>query len=773
VINVITKSGTNNFAGNLLGYWRGSGIRGGNTQTLRLDPSNATQAQYVTYPKDDFNRFEPAVGIGGPLLKDKAWFFGAYQPALTSTDRTVTLSTDGSTITKNQKNNVQYLSLNQTSQISDKLRTRVAYNNSWSKRTGLLPSLDGSDAPGTDYSKTSTFPNWVLSGNADYIVSPKFFVGLRAGYFLQDQHDANVPNVSRVFFSNSTNAGLPGVPPDLVRAVNFSSVASNMSVTRDKMARTYFQADGTWYGHMAGDHQLKFGTQFDHRQEDVFSGELGHRVTIRWDTPLNSGKPVKRGPYGYYSVRSNAVAPQQGFVTTGNVTTNLVGFFAQDAWTINNRLTINAGLRTENEKVPAYVGGAGVPPNPIKFGFGDKLAPRAGFAYDLKGDGRWKLAADWGLFYDIFKLELPRGSFGGEKWLEYYYTLDTPNWQTLDAGSGCPPACSGTLIRGPIDFRSTSFGADALEPNLKPMRQQAVTVSMEHQLSAVTAVSVRYVHKQLDRGIEDTGSQDYQGNEIYIIANPGEGLTQLAFTDPKVYLPKPQRKYDAVELLFNKRFSNSWSFVASYTVSRDYGNYPGLSESDENGRTDPNVGRLFDYPLIMFNGDGTPNYGVLPTDRTHQVKVQAIYQFKFGTSVGLNEYVASGLPITREVAVLPGSNYPVQYRGRGSDGRTDMLSQTDFQVSHRINFANRKSLDVMFTVLNLFNQKASIAAWHPMFRQGALDFDQTAFYNHQVNFDQLIAAAVADGSIKLDPRFLKNSDFQAPLQATFGVRFTF
>ena len=67
------------------------------------------------------------------------------------------------------------------------------------------------------------------------------------------------------------------------------------------------------------------------------------------------------------------------------------------------------------------------------------------------------------------------------------------------------------------------------------------------------AVSVRYVHKQIDRAIEDTGSLDADGNEIYVIANPGEGLTALAFTNPSVALPKPKRDYDSVEFAFEKR----------------------------------------------------------------------------------------------------------------------------------------------------------------------------------------------------------------------------
>ena len=64
------------------------------------------------------------------------------------------------------------------------------------------------------------------------------------------------------------------------------------------------------------------------------------------------------------------------------------------------------------------------------------------------------------------------------------------------------------------------------------------------------------------------------------------------------------RDYDSVEFAFDKRMSNNWYLRASYTWSRLYGNYSGLSQSDENGRTSPNVGRLFDYPLMMFQDGG-------------------------------------------------------------------------------------------------------------------------------------------------------------------------
>ena len=795
VINVITKSGTNRFSGSVLTYWQGNSISkgqnvassvplpgadAGGTQatgipTLRLNPVNTDLAEYVTYPQDTWNRFEPAANVGGPIAKDRAWFWVGYQPAMTNIDRTVTLEANHQTITVNQKRQVQYLTATQTAQIGDKLRTRIAYDNSWSKVTGVLPSLDGSDAVGTNYGKTQAFPNWLLSATADYTVSPKFFVGLRGGYFLNDQRDSNVPNVSRYTWPATSNVNFVGtngvaVPATLQHPSGFSSVISNNAVDHDKLTRSYFQADGTWFGHAAGDHQLKFGVQLDRRANDVLSGELGHRVTIRWGQSLGG----QRGPFGYYSVRSNAVLPNQGFITQGNVATNLVGLFAQDAWTVSNKFTINAGIRTERERVPAYSTEAGVPASPIQFEFRNKLGPRVGFAYDVNGDGRWKAYGSWGLFYDIFKMELPRGSFGGEKWLEYYYTLDTPDWATLDAGSGCPPACSGRLFRGPIDFRhpSTTPGED-IEPDLKPMRSQEAVFGLEHELNPTMAVSVRYVHKHLDRGIEDTGSIDAQQNEIYIIANPGEGLTSLAFCCPAVNLPKPRRQYNGVEFAFDKRYANNWFFRASYLLSRDYGNYPGLSESDENGRSSPNVGRLFDYPLIMFKQDGTASYGQLPTDRMNQGKVQLIYQLPFGTSVGFNEYMATGIPITREISVIPPNNFPVQYLGRSSDGRTDVLTQTDFYVQHEFKIGGNRRVQLNATVLNLFNQRASVNTFVTYNNGAGINFSEPDFYAGRVNFASVIAASQASGALVADPRFLQSNGWQAPMQARFGVKFVF
>jgi len=775
VISAVTKSGTNNWRGSARFYWYGDATEGSPNKSLRLNPVNSDIAEYWTYTEDKYNRYEPGLSLGGPIWKDKAWFFAAYQPTNQTTTRSVSPASAG-TATANTFNNVdqnykyQNFTANQTAQLGSNLRTRVAYNNTWGMRTGLLPAQSGADASTTNYAVDRTYPNWSLSGQADWVVKPSWFIGGRVGYYFSDFFDEGVPKEPRSTFSFS-NIGYcppagaaPCVPPSYQHPSGYSSIATNSSTARDQQTRLNFQVDSTAYFSAGGQHTLKGGLQIDHVGNNVLSGEQGNRVTIRWGVPLTG---FGTGPYGYYSVRSNAPYPKLGFITEGNVSTNNIGLFLQDAWTLSNKLTINVGVRTEQEKVPTYTTAEGVPTYGIEFSFKDKLAPRLGFAYDLKGDGKWKAYGSYGIFYDIFKLELPRGSWGGDKWLEYYYTLDTYTWDTLVSASGCPPACSGKLIRGPVDFRHVGFGSDYIEPDLKPMKASEVSFGLEHQVSPVMALGVRYVHKWLNKAIDDTGSMDAQGNEIYIIANPGEGLTKWAYADTQTPLPLPKRIYDSVEFTFTRNLSNNWYLRGSYMWSRLYGNYSGLSQTDENGRMSPNVGRLYDYPIMSFDQHGKPVDGPLATDRPQQLKAQFIYQTSWGTSVGLNEYIASGIPITREVGVLAPNNYPMNYLGRLSDGRTPMFSQTDISINHSFTLGGAKRLQLELNVANLFNQRTQNNTFVTMQKANGIAFNEKAFYLGQVNFDPLLAAMLKD------PRFLMANGFQAPIQARFGVRFLF
>ncbi len=776
VINVVTKSGTNSFRGDLGAYITGSGLQGNARRTLRRLPTDSTKAEYVTFDKDSNTNADIGFTFGGPILSNRLWFFTSYLPQVVSTDRTTNLS-DGSRVTKTQEFISHNSSSNVTAQPADSMRFKVAYNLSSSKTTGVLPGQslrneNGSTAPTALFGINTVNPNWSFSGNFDWVPTANLTFGVRGGFYNQNRFTEGIP-VGPLFNFQTQNIGLAGVPAEFQHITGFTNVVTNNGTTRDTYKRTNLQVDGTWYGQAGGDHVLRGGVQFDTIGNDVLAGETGNRVLLFWDRSFAG----QRGTYGYYRVRSNGVSPQLGFITEGDISNTNVGLFIQDTWTIGNRLTLNIGIRTENESVPSYTTSGGIAPVAIKWGFGDKFAPRLGFAWDVNGDGKTKVYGNWGVFYDIFKMELPRGSFGGDKWLEYYYTMDRPDFPNLITGAGCPPACSGTLIRGPVDFRhpSNSPGDETIDPNLDPMKLQEASFGIERQVGARMAVGVRYIHKQVDVAIEDVGALEENFNEIYTIGNPGFGAAKDFFpfgSTTAVPFPKAVRDYDAVEFLFDKRLSNNWTLRTSYTFSRLYGNYSGLSQSDENGRTSPNVGRAFDYPLMAFDGDGQPVYGLLATDRPHQFKLQGFYDFTFGTTVGLNFYGASGVPVTREAAAIQGNNFPIQYKGRLSDGRTAVFSQTGVFIQHRFDF-NGKGLQLSMNVDNLFDQEGETDKFRTQLAVGeAVDFDEPDFFAGRINFDQEIAN-LGPANLVIDPRFLQTSAFQAPRVIRFNVKFLF
>src|SRR5439155_20338615 len=100
---------------------------------------------------------------------------------------------------------------------------------------------------------------------------------------------------------------------------------------------------------------IRGGVKSDGRANAVINGNRRNVIQIRWNTPLNG----RQGAFGYYElISAGPTAYQQAFATTSNVQSNVNGVFVQDTWAVNSRLTINGGVRTENENVPTYSPGA-------------------------------------------------------------------------------------------------------------------------------------------------------------------------------------------------------------------------------------------------------------------------------------------------------------------------------------------------------------------------------------------------------------------------------
>ena len=252
---MISKSGSNDFHGDAALYFNNDGMNGGERETLRLVPTNSLAAEHVTLPKDGSQRLEPGIGVGGPMMKDKLWFFASYMPSLETFERSTQFS-NGTPVVREQSDDTQYFSANATSQLTTATRGKIAYNSAKRTIEGVLP---GRALPGENGTTAATAlldtndirPNWSLSGDYNWVVNDGFFIGARGGYYKQDQYNEGIPSETRFLF-NTTNVDLAGVPAQFQHNSGYTNIPTNRSVTRNIFGRGNFQVDGTYYGNFGG-----------------------------------------------------------------------------------------------------------------------------------------------------------------------------------------------------------------------------------------------------------------------------------------------------------------------------------------------------------------------------------------------------------------------------------------------------------------------------------------------------------------------------------------
>ncbi len=482
-----------------------------------------------------------------------------------------------------------------------------------------------------------------------------------------------------------------------------------------------------------GTHNFKFGYQLNRLKNDIgqtYSEPdvqlfLGSAADANYapatqtginNCALTSQAPAKcAGLYGYLTVSD--------FGTGGDVTSFNHGLFAQDSWTMGHGLTFNYGVRVDKEYLPASTT-SGLTSNPISFGWGAKVAPRIGVAWDVFRDGKLKLFGDYGQFYDIMKLNVAISSFGGQYWNDCTYALDTAALNTIVpaivngrycvgsspsdnthganwVGGATPPGL--TFIENqnfrtfPTTCSTCQLTSTGVVPGLKPYHQHEAVAGADYQLSRSLAFEARYDRRRLDAAIED--SSIYSGGETFVIGNPGLGVEKTfnSFynflyqpTAANGFLPPPcsgttcpvqhlipaARSYDGVELRLTTMPHAHYAGMFSYTYSKLRGNYTGLTTSDisdgqQGGRSSPNNSRAFDEPYFSYNAFGGSSSGLLPTDRPNTFKGYGYYEVswlkKFSTNFGIFQYLYSGTPMTSylDTGANSGGAWAVQAWDRG------------------------------------------------------------------------------------------------------------
>lgn len=832
VISVVTKGGGNDFRGEFGIQFSNPRFNGDNRPSLLrfTSGSGATFLQpteYLTAPKSRGTNFFPTANISGPIVKDKLWFFGSYTPQVFDTIVDAKYYTNAPAATRvltaeqtyRLKRTYEYAFMRLDASPTEKLRLSGTYT--WNPIIdegatpvgtvsiggappvvnfgGSIGTLTGNqltDRQGGRQNSNNVTGQVVWTPTSKLVISGRFSRG-----FLNEKLASYMIPTGTRFRCQVGNVAALGCSSGFADAVN-------SGVDKDASIRTNWEADATYMvNNFGGRHEFKGGYQRFKITNDVDRGyKFKGIVDIYYGyTVEDLGAPVVSTP------GTIGAGELTRFGTVGKASNLNQSLYIQDRWQPVKNLTLNLGVRMEKEDLPSFNGLA----PPINFGFGDKISPRLGFAWDIMGNGKTKAFASFGRFFDRLKFELPRGSFGGDFYrVDFFeifagggdfrsYTLPRIVGNFNDAPGGrCPSTgfIGSGISRCQFDYRIASNDPNAtiftgkVDPNLKPFRQTEFTGGLEHQLSNNYVLKGRYTYKNVDSAIEDAGIINAEGSEAYIIGNPGTGLhlqllNQLGYQKSTT----PERKYNAFEISLDKRLSNNFYFNVNYTWSRLFGNYSGLASSDEAGRTSPGVNRFFDLPFIGFTAAGQPDNGLLATDRTHVFNAYGAYIFDWkgsktnSTELSFFTTAQSGTPLTSTVAFIT----TTIFTKRGDLGRSPMFTQTDFAVSHKYKFGrdNRYTLvgDVNFlnlfdedNVLGVYTQKSAVTMSPNTF--GYVNPDGSTNYVGAINAWNSGAlltpintylAGTPTALNRTDSRYGQANSFQGPRSVRFGVRFLF
>ena len=563
VISAITKSGGNQFHGSTGIYFRNGSFQGTQRPTVRLNPADQTKAETFTVPDDDFSRTEPTFDIGGPIFRNRAWFYVGYAPDFDYSSRTVTFRSNNQTSTFSQNEIDHNLLANVTSQLSPSMRLRFSLNQQRLRdlpgptSTGTNVNYPAIEPDGTSTSNPSLFPSTLYTdtfdnfyvGVLDWIVTPKLYANVAVGAFDYGTNGYGAGTQLRHVFGAS-NFQYPEIPAALQNVNAYADFPSSSQTVYDDFLRSTITSDLTYYADKWGQHTIKGGFQYERISNSRLGGAQYPTITLNW----GHGARRARRPPRERHLRPLHRDPRLQLRRHPHQRRRTVPAGLVDPRTQRH---LNVGVRADKEEIPSYTEGN----RGIKFDFADKISPRVGFAWDIFGNSKWKGYGSLGIFYDTSKLEMPRGLFGSEHSVTYYYTLDTFNWPSIQCGhppvSG--PNCPGTFIEQ-VDFRHAANEEDnfLIDPNLKPIRTREFTLGLDHELSQTISLGVRYARKRFDRTIEDTGVLVPGIGEVYRITNPGESIGENVLRDfagcttcPNQ--PKPTRNYDGLEFRLRKR----------------------------------------------------------------------------------------------------------------------------------------------------------------------------------------------------------------------------
>ncbi len=638
ISKVITKSGGDEFHGSINYYLQ-------NDSLVSKDKHDTSSG---------FSTYDTAVTLGGPIIKEKLWFFGSYQKKYRQDD--VLDPTTGSAL-RTVDNDARYEFLKATWQITDDDRLTATYFSdptdiSGSNSSGTLNNRDTARTQGGDNYKLEYSHDWenlrlsaygfrheaelttlaadqstrndvTFRTNASSSLAQRSLggagantetwrnrdeFGLSAEYWLDTSYGshafkAGITSSENVYKRNATVTG---------EGATYTSIADQYAgVTYDDLANS-----GQWTTRpFTNDDRARVVTAINASSDRAYfvglldadgDGQVSNDELSAYQFGSTAGNPG--GQINAYRSLRTVDAPY-------SVSSKGKTFYLQDTWTIN-QWTANIGVRTEQW---AHYGSS----NDKLFTFDWKFAPRLSLVYDLAGDGRSKVWGFYGRYYDPIR-----------------------NDMTNFAGNTTGPVTEEQIYLGDqwLTYR-TRGGAQVLDSIFSPSTKTPYTdefmVGYATTFGKDLSLSVTYTKRDTKDVFEDY--------DLAVYSDPlGDGEDGVAFPGSPFYLPYSyfglseeqiqqvqnhevnyvlgtlaggKRKYQGLEISLQKQKSNNWMGMMSYTYN----------EADGNTNSDGNADLQGD---LIYLDPRAPNvWGRQPGNIRHQFKAFGTYFTNFGLEV--------------------------------------------------------------------------------------------------------------------------------------------
>ena len=599
VVNVITKSGGNDFSGTLRADLENDDWR----ETTPLENDRGTELN------DDISEAYSAT-LGGYILKDRLWFFAAGRDE-ESTAQGQFFSTglaSPNDVTEDR------LELKGTVNIADKHQVQATWTDR--NQTGVRPSFGFSSTPSTV--RTREDPSELKVGRYSGVLTSSLFAELQIsekGFTFMNTHGVGADTTpgTQSFIDNSPFFDFFGSFGGHYNAPYFDGKdPENRDNEQVSGNLSYFLDSAS-----AGSHDLKIG------YEDFTSIRTGGNSQTPTDWVISAdvladanGDPIVTADNELIPVWSSASSAAWNWRgnRSARIETQTQSLFVNDRWQLNDHWSFNIGFRYEEVQGESQAGTVTVDT--------DAFVPRLGASYDLRGDGKYRFDVTYAQYAGKYSESqfASNTDVGNPPGLLLFYT--GPDGQGYDFAPG-------------YDFENNYFVAAAddgtqnifVDDNINSPVVDEITLGAGMELSRGGFLKFVYTAREYNDFVEDFTTISNGSTQVLVDGNLAGTFSNQLITNSDF----PVREYEAIQLIGRYRLSDHWTLDGNYTYQlKNDGNFEGEAANQPG-----NSSIIGDYPETLLAGQHFP-LGKLNDFAEHKLRVWTNYNLSVGRAGSLN-----------------------------------------------------------------------------------------------------------------------------------------